>query len=124
MKLDALPGIPEVRPGDDLAALLRDRLELGPQDVLVIAHKVVSKAEGRVVRLDEVEPSGRALALAADEDPRRLEVILRESARLAFDAAAAPFEASCIAAPSFAPTPAVTACTAVMPRSTAACSQP
>ena len=57
MRLDALPGIPEVRPGDDLAALLRDRVELGPEDVLVIAHKVVSKAEGRVRRLADIEPS-------------------------------------------------------------------
>jgi coenzyme F420-0:L-glutamate ligase/coenzyme F420-1:gamma-L-glutamate ligase len=50
--------------------------------VVVVAHKVVSKAEGRVVRLDEVEPSEQARELAAGEDPRRLEVILRESARL------------------------------------------
>jgi coenzyme F420-0:L-glutamate ligase/coenzyme F420-1:gamma-L-glutamate ligase len=50
--------------------------------VLVVAHKVVSKAEGRVVRLDSVEPSQRARELAGDEDPRRLEVILREAARI------------------------------------------
>jgi coenzyme F420-0:L-glutamate ligase/coenzyme F420-1:gamma-L-glutamate ligase len=50
--------------------------------VVVVAHKVVSKAEGRVVRLDEVESSEQARELAAGEDPRRLEVILRESARL------------------------------------------
>jgi coenzyme F420-0:L-glutamate ligase/coenzyme F420-1:gamma-L-glutamate ligase len=51
-------------------------------DVVVVAQKAVSKAEGRVVRLDEVEPSERARELAGGEDPRRLEVILRESARL------------------------------------------
>jgi coenzyme F420-0:L-glutamate ligase/coenzyme F420-1:gamma-L-glutamate ligase len=50
--------------------------------VVVVAHKVVSKAEGRVVRLDDVEPSEQARELAGDEDPRRVEVILRESARL------------------------------------------
>jgi coenzyme F420-0:L-glutamate ligase / coenzyme F420-1:gamma-L-glutamate ligase len=77
----ALEGLPEVRPGDDLAALLRDG-GYEPGDVLVVAHKVVSKAEGRVVRLDEVEPSAQARDLAGDEDPRRLEVILRESARI------------------------------------------
>ena len=50
--------------------------------MVVVAHKVVSKAEGRVVRLDEVESSEQARELAAGEDPRRLEVILRESVRL------------------------------------------
>lgn len=81
-----LPGIPEVRDGDDLGALLADAAQgvggLEQADVLVVAQKVVSKAEGRVVRLDEVEPSDRARELAGDEDPRRLEVILRESARV------------------------------------------
>jgi coenzyme F420-0:L-glutamate ligase/coenzyme F420-1:gamma-L-glutamate ligase len=57
-------------------------VELEEGDVVVVAHKVVSKAEGRVVRLDDEEPSSRARELAGDEDPRRLEVILRESARL------------------------------------------
>ena len=50
--------------------------------MIVVAHKIVSKAEGRVVRLAEVEPSPQARDLADGEDPRRLEVILRESARL------------------------------------------
>ena len=49
--------------------------------MLVVAQKAVSKAEGRVVRLDEIEPSERALELANDEDPRRTEAILRETAR-------------------------------------------
>ena len=75
-------GLPEVREADDLAALIAEAAELDDGDVVVVAHKVVSKAEGRVARLDDVEPSGRASELAADEDPRRLEVILRESARL------------------------------------------
>ena len=84
MRLDALPGIPEVRPGDDLAALLRDRVELGPEDVLVIAHKVVSKAEGRIRRLADIEPSGRARELAAehDKDPRHVQAILDETTEL------------------------------------------
>jgi len=52
-------------------------------DVVVLAHKVVSKAEGRVVRLDEIEPSARARELAGDEeDPRHVEAILRESVRI------------------------------------------
>ena len=75
-------GLPEVREGDDLAALIAAAAKLENGDVVVVAHKVVSKAEGRVVRLAEVEASAQARDLAADEDPRRLEVILRESARV------------------------------------------
>jgi coenzyme F420-0:L-glutamate ligase / coenzyme F420-1:gamma-L-glutamate ligase len=75
-------GLPEVREGDDLAALIAAAAKLADGDIVVVAHKVVSKAEGRVVRLAEVEASAQARHLAADEDPRRLEVILRESARV------------------------------------------
>jgi coenzyme F420-0:L-glutamate ligase / coenzyme F420-1:gamma-L-glutamate ligase len=77
----ALEGLPEVRPGDDLAALLRDGA-YEPGDVLVIAHKVVSKAEGAVRALDDVTASERARALARehDKDPRHVQVILDESA--------------------------------------------
>jgi coenzyme F420-0:L-glutamate ligase / coenzyme F420-1:gamma-L-glutamate ligase len=75
-------GLPEVREGEDVAALIAAAVQLEEGDVVVVAHKVVSKAEGRVVRLDEVEPSPQARDLAAGEDPRRLEVILGESARL------------------------------------------
>jgi coenzyme F420-0:L-glutamate ligase/coenzyme F420-1:gamma-L-glutamate ligase len=84
VRLDALPGIPEVRPGDDLAALLRDRVELGSADVLVIAHKVVSKAEGRVRRLADIEPSPQARELAAEhgKDPRHVQAVLDETAEL------------------------------------------
>ncbi|HET8951355.1 MAG TPA: coenzyme F420-0:L-glutamate ligase [Solirubrobacteraceae bacterium] len=80
--LEPLPGLPEVRPGDDLAALIAAcATELLPGDVLAIAHKVVSKAEGRVVRLADVEPGPRALALAAEhgKDPRLVEVVLSET---------------------------------------------
>jgi coenzyme F420-0:L-glutamate ligase/coenzyme F420-1:gamma-L-glutamate ligase len=75
-------GLPEVREGDDVAELIAAAADLEDGDVVVVAHKVVSKAEGRVVQLAEVEPSAQARDLAADEDPRRLEVILRESARI------------------------------------------
>ncbi len=69
-------GLPEIREGDDLAALIAERADLEDGDVLVVAQKVVSKAEGRVVRLADVEPSEEATSLAADSDPRQLEVIL------------------------------------------------
>jgi coenzyme F420-0:L-glutamate ligase / coenzyme F420-1:gamma-L-glutamate ligase len=75
-------GIPEVQAGDDLAALIRAAAELQPGDVLVVAQKVVSKAEGRVVRIEEVEASQQATELAAERDPRELEVVLREATRL------------------------------------------
>lgn len=75
-------GLPEVRQGDDVAALIAAAAELEERDVVVVAHKVVSKAEGRIVQLDGVEPSAQARDLAGGEDPRRLEVILDESVRL------------------------------------------
>jgi coenzyme F420-0:L-glutamate ligase / coenzyme F420-1:gamma-L-glutamate ligase len=81
-----LEGIPEVHEGDDLAAMLHEAAQraggLEPDDVLVVVQKVVSKAEGRVVGLDDVQPSTRASELAGDRDPRTLEVILRESTRV------------------------------------------
>ncbi|HEU5298686.1 MAG TPA: coenzyme F420-0:L-glutamate ligase [bacterium] len=80
-------GFPDVRPGTDLAAAIRDvcraaGLELRAGDVLVLAHKVVSKAEGAVVHLAEVVPTPRAerLAVEAEKDPRLCQVILDESA--------------------------------------------
>ncbi|MFL5886177.1 MAG: coenzyme F420-0:L-glutamate ligase [Thermoleophilaceae bacterium] len=86
MELVALPALPEVRPGDDLAELLvrAAPADLGDGDVLVVAQKVVSKAEGRVVRLGDVEPSERALALAAehDKDARAVQVVLDETVEL------------------------------------------
>jgi coenzyme F420-0:L-glutamate ligase / coenzyme F420-1:gamma-L-glutamate ligase len=74
--------MPEVESGADLGQLIANAVELEDGDVVVVAQKVVSKAEGRVVRLAEVEPSERAKAIALGGDPRRIEVILRESARL------------------------------------------
>ena len=75
-------GLPEIRERDDLGALIAGRAELQDGDVLVVAQKAVSKAEGRIVRLAEIEASAEARELAADHDPRQLEVILREAARL------------------------------------------
>src|SRR5437870_7436170 len=71
--------MPEVREGEDLAELVAAKVELEDDDIVVLAQKVVSKAEGRVVRLDDIEPSARARELAGDLDPRRVEAILRES---------------------------------------------
>jgi coenzyme F420-0:L-glutamate ligase/coenzyme F420-1:gamma-L-glutamate ligase len=82
MNVTAVRGLPEIAPGDDLARLIADAAELQDRDVVVVAQKVVSKAEGRVVRLIDVEPSERARAIAGDDDPKRIEVILRESARI------------------------------------------
>ena len=82
-----LEGIPELCPGDDLALALHEAAEraggLADGDVVVVAQKAVSKVEGRVVRLVDVEPSARAVELAGlDGDPRHVEVILRESVRV------------------------------------------
>jgi len=78
-----LRGMPELRERDDLAVeLLRAGERAGgfeDGDVLVVAQKAVSKVEGEVVRLADVEPSDRARELAGDGDPRRIEVILRET---------------------------------------------
>lgn len=86
IELIALDDFPRVEPGDDLARLLADALaanaiELQPGDVLVLAQKIVSKAEDCYVSLAEVTPSAEALDLAAraDKDPRQAELILRES---------------------------------------------
>jgi coenzyme F420-0:L-glutamate ligase/coenzyme F420-1:gamma-L-glutamate ligase len=82
-------GIPEVRPGDDLAGLIADGLTgggigLADEDVLVVTQKVVSKAEGRVVDLSTVEPRSQAVEWAArwGKDARQVELVLRESAEV------------------------------------------
>jgi coenzyme F420-0:L-glutamate ligase / coenzyme F420-1:gamma-L-glutamate ligase len=82
IEIHPVEGLPEIGERDDLAALIADRTELRDGDVLVVAQKAVSKAEGRVVRLADVEPSDEARRLAGDDDPRRVEVVLRESARV------------------------------------------
>jgi coenzyme F420-0:L-glutamate ligase/coenzyme F420-1:gamma-L-glutamate ligase len=86
LEVVALQGLPEIRPGDDLAALIAEAAgpDLRAGDVLAIAHKVVSKAEGRIVRLADVVPGRQALTLAAEhgKDPRLVEVILSETEEL------------------------------------------
>jgi coenzyme F420-0:L-glutamate ligase/coenzyme F420-1:gamma-L-glutamate ligase len=86
VRVSPLLGIPEIEEGDDLGALLVEAANRGgglaSHDVVVVAQKAVSKAEGRVVHLDDVEPSPEARALAGAEDARRIEVILRESRRV------------------------------------------
>ena len=87
--LTPVPRFPMVRPGDDLAGLLiaacaESALAPADGDVVVVAQKIVSKAEGRYVDLAQVRPSARAESLAAqvDKDPRLVEVILGESQRV------------------------------------------
>jgi coenzyme F420-0:L-glutamate ligase / coenzyme F420-1:gamma-L-glutamate ligase len=81
-----LEGIPEIEEGDDLAGHLDEAAaRLGgfrPNDVLVVAQKAVSKAEGRVVRLEDIEPSDDARRHAGEGNARHVEVILRETARV------------------------------------------
>ena len=87
LELIAVGGLPEVKTGDDLAALIAAAADLADGDIVVIAQKVVSKAEGRRALLDEVEPSDRARELASrlDKDPALVELILRESRRIVRD---------------------------------------
>jgi len=76
-------GLPELSEGDDLAGLIAERTDLEDGDVVVVAQKAVSKVEGCVVRLADVEPSDQARELAGEEaDPRRIQVILDEAAEL------------------------------------------
>jgi len=86
VELIALHQFPLVRPGDDLAKMILDALagrdvSLRTGDVLVLAQKIVSKAQGRYVKLTDIEPSARARQLAeiAEKDPRVVELVLRES---------------------------------------------
>jgi coenzyme F420-0:L-glutamate ligase/coenzyme F420-1:gamma-L-glutamate ligase len=85
MELRGVEGLPEIRPGDDLAALIvAAAAPLDSGDVVVIAQKVVSKAEGRLRNLADVAPSARALELARslEADARMIQVILDESTRV------------------------------------------
>src|SRR5579862_5145530 len=89
LTITALAGVPLVKPGDDLAAIAlaaygASGLAPADGDVLVVAQKIVSKAEDRAVDVATVEPSESAIALAAetDKDPRLVEVVLRESRRI------------------------------------------
>jgi coenzyme F420-0:L-glutamate ligase/coenzyme F420-1:gamma-L-glutamate ligase len=87
--LTALPGIPLIRPGDDLAPLILSSLssagmKLQGGDVIVLGQKIVSKAEGRLRNLAEVQPGEPAFLLAAEtqKDPRLVELVLAESRRV------------------------------------------
>jgi coenzyme F420-0:L-glutamate ligase / coenzyme F420-1:gamma-L-glutamate ligase len=83
LRILPLAGLPEIRAGDDLGALIAAATELEEGDIVVIAQKIVSKAEGRVIRLDEIEPSERARKLATEDvDAQHIEAILRESKRI------------------------------------------
>lgn len=89
INIEAIPGLPDIEPGDDLAGLIIEMADRAGQalddgDILAIAHKVVSKAEGKLIRLSEITPSDEALELAGrlNKDPRKVEVILRDSRRI------------------------------------------
>ena len=86
IEIIAIPDIPMIQPGDDLPAIIWERAQAAgvtfeDRDVVVVTQKIVSKAEGRSVRLSEVTPSPEAIELAAsvNKDPRFVEVVLRES---------------------------------------------
>ncbi len=89
IELISIPDLPEIREGDDLARVIfaaarKARIIFKNTDIVVVAQKVVSKAEGRIARLSTVEPSADATQLAAKggRDPRLVEIILRESQRI------------------------------------------
>ncbi len=88
VSLTAIEGIPAVRPGDDLATQIGDAADAQglalANGVLVVCQKIVSKAEGRLVALADVEPSQEARRVAEqdDKDPRHVEVVMRETARV------------------------------------------
>ena len=86
LEILGVEGFPEVRPGDDLSRMIRESVagDLRPGDVLVVTHKIVSKAEGRLVDLGAVEPSALAKGYATrwGKDPRQIEVVFRESRRI------------------------------------------
>jgi coenzyme F420-0:L-glutamate ligase / coenzyme F420-1:gamma-L-glutamate ligase len=86
LELIAVEGLPEVKPGDDLGVLISSRSELKAGDILVVAQKVVSKSEGRLISLRTVKASEDAVRIASDlisePDPRMVQVVLDESVRV------------------------------------------
>ena len=84
IELRPVIGLPEIAPGDDLGALLAEHAELRDADILVVAQKVVSKAEGRLRDMREIKPGDQALDLARrnGSDPRQVQAVLDESVRL------------------------------------------
>jgi coenzyme F420-0 gamma-glutamyl ligase (EC 6.3.2.-) len=86
IEIIGIPGLPEVEPGDDVARMIVDAAArsgagIMDRDVIVVAHKIISKAEGRLVRASDVVPSefARNLARSLGKAPEEVEVILRES---------------------------------------------
>ncbi|WP_224448476.1 coenzyme F420-0:L-glutamate ligase [Haloprofundus salilacus] len=94
MELFAVPDLPEIRPGDDLAALIRERVDLDADDVVCVASTVVSKAEGRLADLSEFPAGPRAKEIAArlaelsgdEKDPRFAQAVLEESTEIIMEA--------------------------------------
>ena len=84
MQLFGVEGLPEIEPGDDLAAMIAERSELADGDIVVVTSKVVSKAEGAIVELDSVTPSEFAASFATrwGKDARVVEVVLQQAARV------------------------------------------
>lgn len=89
VQIIGVAGLPEVKEGDDLAALIvaackKQNTPLKEDDILVVTQKIVSKSEGRVVDLKDVEPSALAIeySVACDKDPRHVELMLRECRRI------------------------------------------
>lgn len=89
LQIVGLSGLPEIHPGDDLVGLIAEAIRraavpVSPGEVVVVTQKIVSKAEGRLVRLDEVIPSAVAerWAKRAGRDPRLIELVLREAVRI------------------------------------------
>jgi coenzyme F420-0:L-glutamate ligase/coenzyme F420-1:gamma-L-glutamate ligase len=83
IELIPVRGLPEIVALPDLGALIVERAELRDDDVVVVAQKAVSKVEGRIVRIDDLEPSEKARELAGDErDPREIEAVLREAKQI------------------------------------------
>jgi coenzyme F420-0:L-glutamate ligase/coenzyme F420-1:gamma-L-glutamate ligase len=94
MEVVAVPGLPEIRPGDDLASLIAAQVSLRPDDVVLVASTVVSKAEGRQANLADFPAGERATAIAGhlesiigeDKDPRFAQAVLAESEELLIEA--------------------------------------
>lgn len=93
MNVSAVAGLPEIRPGDDIAALIDERVDLGPEDVVCVASTIVSKAEGRQADLSEFPASDRARDVAAgigelvgeEKDPRFAQAVIEESEELVLE---------------------------------------
>ena len=89
VRVIGIEGMPEMKPGDDLAGMMMDAAQsqgtpLETDDVVIVTQKVVSKVEDRVVSVEGVEPSALAISITEGHrrDPRHTELILRESARI------------------------------------------